>query len=305
MENDFENARNQTEEMFERENEQPQEQKNQQEQPEQENAVPDEGQALSAATSQTEEAVQTAETATRAAEEQNAQLNQVMSELGAMKQQNEELQRQLKEMSDVQKENIVEQAIEMPTLDLDDLAFADEETKANVQREYAQKMAEYVKGDIMKEMSPFVEQAKEGLYQKEKNEVVAALSQIPELAGIEQMLPQVEQIIKNNEVLSSDSVPMDEKYIMAYAIARGVNSINTPPEEKKEPTAEELMELYDKNPTFQELVEKKRLEAVKDSQQVPPLTASNGAVNVALNIKEKPKTFEEASKRTRKMFGLS
>lgn len=302
MENDFENARNQTEEMFASENEQASEQ---QEQPVSENAVPDEGQALSAATAQTEDAIQTAEAATRAAEEQNAQLNQMMSELGAMKQQNDDLQQQLKEMSDVQKEKIVEQAIEMPTLNLDDLAFADDETKANVQREYAQKMAEYVKGDIMKEMSPFVEQAKEGLYQKEKNEVVSALSQIPELTGIEQMLPQMEQIIKNNDVLSSDSVPMDEKYIMAYAIARGVNSINTPPEEKKEPTAEELMELYDKNPTFQELVEKKRLEAVKDSQQVPPLTASNGAVNVALNIKEKPKTFEEASERTRKMFGLS
>ncbi len=302
MENDFENARNQTEEMFASENEQASEQ---QEQPVSENAVPDEGQAVSAATAQTEDAIQTAEAATRAAEKQNAQLNQVMSELGAMKQQNDDLQQQLKEMSDVQKEKIVEQAIEMPTLNLDDLAFADDETKANVQREYAQKMAEYVKGDIMKEMSPFVEQAKEGLYQKEKNEVVSALSQIPELTGIEQMLPQMEQIIKNNDVLSSDSVPMDEKYIMAYAIARGVNSINTPPEEKKEPTAEELMELYDKNPTFQELVEKKRLEAVKDSQQVPPLTASNGAVNVALNIKEKPKTFEEASERTRKMFGLS
>ena len=302
MENDFENARNQTEEMFASENEQASEQP---EQPVSENAVSDEGQALSAATAQTEDAIQTAEAATRAAEEQNAQLNQVMSELGTMKQQNDDLQRQLKEMSDVQKEKIVEQAIEMPTLNLDDLAFADDETKANVQREYAQKMAEYVKGDIMKEMSPFVEQAKEGLYQKEKNEVVSALSQIPELTGIEQMLPQMEQIIKNNDVLSSDSVPMDEKYIMAYAIARGVNSINTPPEEKKEPTAEELMELYDKNPTFQELVEKKRLEAVKDSQQVPPLTASNGAVNVALNIKEKPKTFEEASERTRKMFGLS
>ncbi len=302
MENDFENARNQTEEMFASENEQASEQP---EQPVSENAVSDEGQALSAATAQTENAIQTAEAATRAAEEQNAQLNQVMSELGTMKQQNDDLQRQLKEMSDVQKEKIVEQAIEMPTLNLDDLAFADDETKANVQREYAQKMAEYVKGDIMKEMSPFVEQAKEGLYQKEKNEVVSALSQIPELTGIEQMLPQMEQIIKNNDVLSSDSVPMDEKYIMAYAIARGVNSINTPPEEKKEPTAEELMELYDKNPTFQELVEKKRLEAVKDSQQVPPLTASNGAVNVALNIKEKPKTFEEASERTRKMFGLS
>ena len=79
--------------------------------------------------------------------------------------------------------------------------------------------------------------------------------------------------------------------------------MNTPVEEKKEPTAEELMEMYNNNPAFQELIEKKRIEAVKGSQQVPPLSASSGAVNVALNIKEKPKTFEEASARTRKMFG--
>ena len=64
------------------------------------------------------------------------------------------------------------------------------------------------------------------------------------------------------------------------------------------------MELYDKNPTFQELVEKKRLDTIKQSQQVPPFSASSGAVNAALNIKEKPKTFEEASERTRRMFGL-
>ena len=64
------------------------------------------------------------------------------------------------------------------------------------------------------------------------------------------------------------------------------------------------MKLYEETPTFQELVEKKRLEAIKQSQQVPPFSASSGAVNAALNIKEKPKTFEEASERTRKMFGL-
>ena len=99
-------------------------------------------------------------------------------------------------------------------------------------------------------------------------------------------------------------MPMEEKFINAYAIARGVNAINTPPAEPKELTDDELMELYDKNPTFQELIEKKRIDAIKNSQQVPPFSASSGAVNAALNIQEKPKTFDEASERTRKMFGL-
>lgn len=90
----------------------------------------------------------------------------------------------------------------------------------------------------------------------------------------------------------------------AYVIARGVNAVNTPKEEHREPTADELMELYDKNPEFQKAVEKRRLGELKESQQVPPFSASSGAVNAALNIKEKPKTFEEASQRTRQMFGL-
>jgi hypothetical protein len=155
----------------------------------------------------------------------------------------------------------------------------------------------------MKELSPYIEQAKAGQREKEKSDAIKALSQVPELQGIETMLPQIEHIIAHNKWLQSDDIPMDEKIVNAYVMARGVNSVNTPVEEKKELTPDELMELYDKNPTFQELVEKKRIESVKGSQQVPPFSASSGAVNVALNIKEKPKTFEEASERTRKMFG--
>jgi hypothetical protein len=156
----------------------------------------------------------------------------------------------------------------------------------------------------MKELAPTLEYAKRGMQEAEKSETISALSQVPELAGIENMIPQLDKIIANNKWLQSDDMAMDEKLINAYAIARGVNAINTPPEEPKELTSEELMELYDKNPTFQELVEKKRLDAIKQSQQVPPFSASSGAVNAALNVKEKPKTFEEASERTRRMFGL-
>ena len=98
---------------------------------------------------------------------------------------------------------------------------------------------------------------------------------------------------------------MDEKYINAYALARGINQIKNPPpppEEQKEPTVEDLMTLYNNNPAFREMVEKQRLEEVKQSQQVPPMSASSGAVNAALNIKEKPQTLEEASRRTREDF---
>ena len=250
------------------------------------------------------DAVNTAETAAQFAQEQNAQLQQALQELEALKAQNQQMQGMITELSQKNEENLIEEAMQMPTLDINGLAFADEDTVRRAQTEYAQKMAEFVKGDVMKEVSPFVEQAKEGIRLKEKESTLSALSEVPELSGINEMIPQLDRIIANNRWLQSDDMSMEEKYINAYAIARGVNAINTPPEEPKTLTDDDLMKLYDENPTFQELIEKKRIASLKDSQQVPPFSASSGAVNAALNIKKQPKTFEEASERTRRMFGL-
>ena len=250
------------------------------------------------------EATNVAEQATQLAEQQNTELTKAMSENEQLRQQNEQLQRTISEMSQTKQEEIVEEAMAMPTIDFNELAFADADTQSKAQQEYANAMAQFVRKGVMDELSPFVEQAKAGQREKEKSEAIATLSQMPELAGLNDMMPQIEHIISKNKWLQSDDIPIEEKIINAYAIARGVNSINTPPEQPKELTDDELMALYDKNPTFQELVEKKRIESLKNSQQVPPFSASSGAVNVALNIKEKPKSWDEASERTRSLFGL-
>lgn len=250
------------------------------------------------------DATQVAEEVTKLAEEQNAQLSQFMSENEQLKAQIEQLQKTVAEMSKANEEKVIEEAMAMPTIDFNDLAFADEDTQAKAQEEYASKMAEYVRKGVMDEMSPYIEEAKAGRMEREKNETIKYLSQVPELAGIEEMMPQIDHIISQNKWLQADDIPADERLINAYMIAKGVNAMNTPPvEEKKELTDDELMALYDKNPTFQELVEKKRIESLKNSQQVPPFSASSGAVNVALNIKEKPKTWDEASERTKSLFG--
>ncbi|MCK9477992.1 MAG: hypothetical protein M0R40_00635 [Firmicutes bacterium] len=245
----------------------------------------------------TEEAVKAAEAATEVATEKDEQLQQVMQEIEALKAENQNLQELARRMSDEKKEEIIEAV--MPTLDVSSLTFDDEDTIKSKQEEYARQMAEFVKDDVMKDLQPFVEQAKAGAYEKEKTEVISSLAQVPELQGIQEMLPQLDRIIANNKALSSPDLPTDEKYIMAYAIAKGVSNIK---EGNKEPTAEELMELYEKNKDFQDLIEKKRVEQVQGGQQVPPFSASSGAVNAALNIKEKPKTWDDASERTRNMF---
>lgn len=304
MDNSFDTAKAATEDLFaddaqlnSNDAQQPEAAQNAAERQEQgAEAIPQERQAV------LEDAANTAEAAALAAADKDNQLQQAMQQIQLLQSQNQQLQGTIDEISKRNEQQIVEEALEPPVLDVSALAFADEETVKQAQAKYAADMAEYNRKQIMQELSPFVEQAKEGIYQKEKSEVISALSQIPELQGINEMLPQLDKIIKNNKALSSDDIPIDEKYITAYAIARGVNSINTPPE-SKEPTTEELMELYNNNKAFQEMVEKQRLEQLKNSQQAPPFSASSGAVNAALNIKEKPKTFEEASKRTREMFG--
>ena len=250
------------------------------------------------------EAAQTAEVAAQVAAEKDAELQQVKQQLEAERQRSAQLQGTVEELSRQNEQEVVEEALQPPELDIGSLAFADEETVKAAQAKYAADLADYNRKAFMKEFAPVIEQANEAKYAKEKSEVIAALSQVPELKGIDGMLPQLDRIIANNKALSSNDIPMDEKYITAYAIAMGVNSMNTPPVQQKELTSDELMALYNNNPEFQEMVEKQRIEQVKQSQQVPPFSASSGAVNAALDIKEEPKGWDDASKRTRAMFGL-
>ena len=311
--NTFEDAMAATEEMFANAENEPQEEPQEQPQEEPEvvteeqnpdNKIGDDVDEVEEQNAVLDDAVNTAEAAAQAAQEKDMQLQQALQEIELIKAQNQSMQGTIEELSKKNEEALIEDSLQMPTLDINGLAFADEETLAKAQAEYAQKMSEYVKTGVMKELSPFVEQAKQGIYEREKADMVSSLSQVPELVGISEMLPQIEKIIANNKWLQSEDMPMDEKLINAYAIAKGVNAMNTPPEQPKEMTDDELMKLYDENPTFQELIEKKRLDTIKQSQQVPPFSASSGAVNAALNIKEKPNTWDDASERTRKMFGL-
>lgn len=251
-------------------------------------------------------AAQTAEIAAQTAVEKDGQLREALAEIEALRKSNEELQGTVDELSKKNTDHILEEALTPPTLDINGLAFADEGAQRAAMAKYAEDLSAYNRQQIMREMSPALEYAKKGMREEETNEVVSALEQIPELSDIRTMRPTLDRIIAKNKWLDSDDMPLDEKYIAAYAMARGIDSINnppSPPKPPKEPTPEELLAFYNGNPSFRELVEKQRLDTIKQSQQVPPFSASSGAVNAALDIKEKPQTLEEASRRTREMFG--
>lgn len=248
---------------------------------------------------QTEQAIQTAETAAQAAIHQNQETQILLQQMQELSQQNAKMQELISQMNEQQKEAVVEEAMEEPVLDIASLAFDDEETIRQKQSKYAADMARYMESRVLEKVQPYIDQAEEARMEKEKAQVLDALSQVPELSGIREMAPHLERIIKSNKALSGKDIPIDEKYITAYAIAKGADAINAPASEApKEPTAQELFQMYQNNPELQELIEKDRLSKVKPSQQVPVFSASSGAVNAALNIKETPKTFDEAYRRT-------
>lgn len=248
-----------------------------------------------------EQATQTAELAANAAKEKNAELDRVLAEIEALKTQNSQLQGTIDELSKQNEDKLIKEAFTPPVLDINGLAFADEETQRAAIEKFSQDMAEYNRKQIMEEISPAMEYAKKGMQEAEKSEAIEALSQIPQLSGIKDMIPQLDKIIANNAWLSDDNMPVDEKYINAYTMARGVNAINNPPKSKA-PDTTELMRLYNNNLEFREAIERQRLEQIKTGQQVPTFSADSGAAGAALNIQERPKTFEEALMRSKQQL---
>ena len=125
-----------------------------------------------------EDAVNTAEIAAKTAQEKDMQLQQALQELEALKAQNQQMQGTLEELSRKNEENLIEEALQPPVLDINGLAFADEETIAQAHADFAQKMAEYNRQQIMKELAPTLEYAKKGMQEEERANALYALSQV-------------------------------------------------------------------------------------------------------------------------------
>ncbi len=261
---------------------------------------------------QTEKALQAAETAVQVAQEKDTALHEVNEKLEGVMEQNENLRKTIEQMSAQNAEASVNQMMQAPVFDADAYAYADAGAQAQMMADYQNAMAEYnraqVRSEIEKEFEPMMQYAREGMQAREKAEAIKAIkATVPELADIEAKAPVLDNIIANNPFLGASDKSMEEKYIMAYMLSRGIDAVNNPPappEPPKAPTAQELMEYAKNNPEFMELLEKQRIASVQNAQQVPPLTASSGAVNVAPTIENKPKNLEESRELFKKMFHM-
>ena len=155
----------------------------------------------------------------------------------------------------------------------------------------------------MHEFEPYIKEANEARAAKQRDEIINALADDEAFSGIKESAPQILRLIGNNAAKFSPDLSEEEKIAMGYILSRGVDAIQSPRPEKRQPTMDELMQLYESNPEFQAAVEQKRIDSIKGSQQVPPMSASQGAANAALHIKEKPKSFDEAREGVMRLFG--
>jgi hypothetical protein len=227
-----------------------------------------------------------------------AQLEQALAENQKLKEALEGSANVIKETSNANEAVIIEDMIEMPKLDIASLAYMTEEEALATTEQYSRDMAAYAQQQTMSKMKPYIEEVEKTRKSSAKTDILNSMAKTQDFADVNDMLPQIEKVIQANPTIGKmDNI--EEQIALAYAIAKGVNAINTP---SKEMTPEEFLEKYEKSTDIQDAIEKARIAKIKTNQQVPTLSASSGAGSTALNIESKPKTLAEADELFRKSF---
>ena len=263
--------------------------------------------AVAAQTAMTEEAIATAEQAAQIAQQKDAEVNQLKQMLEQERQHSQNLEGTLSEMNKQRETEVLAEALVPPQMDFKTIMFEDDDVIAQAQAKYAEDMAAYNRKILEKEYEPVRQQAKRLEEHEMLENLKSSLKGRAEFEGFDnpEMLKRLDVIIHNNEFLKDSNLPYEKKLINAYAIARGADAMYTPkkePEQPKAQTVDELIEIYKNNPDFKAAIEKMRIEELSAGQQVPVLSASGGAGNVALNIKDKPQTLGDARERAKSRF---
>lgn len=245
------------------------------------------------------------ESALTAAERATEALQNQADNLSDLREENSHLKELLNEMRNARLDEIGEEVLPLPVLNIHELAFADERTVKENTEEYTKQVMDIAKqqavNEVLKKLSPIIQKAQRQAEAQEQKEILSDLEKDARFAGISGMEGQLNDIIKNNRALQNPDLTKEEQLVTAMIIAQGVNAVNKEP---KENTYDDFIAMYESSPELRQYVENKRAERLKESQQVPNLSASNGAGSAALNIPNKPKTFDEGLDFIRKKYNI-
>lgn len=190
---------------------------------------------------------------------------------------------------------------QMPSFD--DIAYISDEEKQRRQAEYTTSLASFLKGQIMDEVQPYIDRAKEADLRDAEEAIILKFSDPQSgYADFAEYVPMIRNIAKNNPLVANAEMN-DDKILTAYAIAKGIKSNIPQPaklklsdEDKKLLSNEELLEIYRSNPDLQKMIASEQIQKVQETGEVPVFSASGDVGNVALTPDEKPKTLADARK---------
>ena len=245
-------------------------------------------------------------------------LNRIGSDYERMRQENEQLkdivaqlkgvipqfQNALQQQSQAAENTIVEEVIEPPVFDVENVQYLSDDERREATAKYSSAMADYARkagrSEVMKERQPIVDN-----YKRQTREAadMTARNRIRSSKGFEDFDDYgdaIDRIAANTP--GFDSIDPEMKYALSYMINRGINAMNQKPETE---TTEMLVERVKKNPDALRALEEMRVKQVAEKNAaVPPVTASQGSATAPAVKPEPPQSLEEATERAYKMLGL-
>ena len=245
-------------------------------------------------------------------------LNRIGSDYERMRQENEQLkdivaqlkgvipqfQNALSQQSQAAENTIVEEVIEPPVFDVENVQYLSDDERREATGKYSSAMADYARktvlSEVMKEMQPIVDN-----YKRQTREAadMTARNRIRSSKGFEDFDDYgdaIDRIAANTP--GFDGIDPEMKYALSYMINRGINAMNQKPETE---TTEMLVERVKKNPDALRVLEEMRVKQVAEKNAaVPPVTASQGSATAPAVKPEPPQSLEEATERAYKMLGL-
>lgn len=266
-----------------------------------------------------EPAVETATPAPQTEANPGAELlNRIGSDYERMRQENEQLkdivaqlkgvipqfQNALSQQSQAAENTIVEEVIEPPVFDVENVQYLSDDERREATAKYSSAMADYARktvlGEVMKEMQPIVDN-----YKRQTAEAadMTARNRIRSSKGFEDFDDYgdaIDRIAANTP--GFDGIDPEMKYALSYMINRGINAMSQKPETE---TTEMLVERVKNNPDALRALEEMRVKQVAEKNAaVPPVTASQGSATAPAVKPEPPQSLEEATERAYKMLGL-
>lgn len=215
-------------------------------------------------------------------------LNLLIPAFRQMQTENQQLKQSMTQQSQETKAQL-EDALEPPTLDIDGMMYDDDATRQRKQSEYNTAMFEYNRKKLMQEIQPMVDSYRQ---QQRDGEMQASIANLHNLPGVgnrfDDVAADIPQTIRSIPALAN--MAPNEAVPLAALIAKGRAATNAQAK-TPEQTAEEIFA----NTEVMKLLELKRANQLRENQNIPPMSASQGAMSTApLNVTPKPETVQDA-----------